>query len=196
MKNLNCKIILSLFFFLYLPLSLIAQVEKPIEKGNVLLGGRFGAYYSSEKYEGPSPNYKHYNLSCLPNVGYFFTDNLALGLTCPLIIDWDQQRPYIDKSEAAKSYSIGLGPYMKYYFNNGIITVLSITYNHFCLKYQLNTHKYLFYQISPGVGYAIFINQKVSLETSVYYQYRYTSEPSDKTKEHSVHLNAGFQIFL
>ncbi len=195
MEKLNCKIIQPLFFFLCLPLSLLAQVEKPIEKGNALLGGRFGGYYSTGEEEVVSLNYKHYNLSCLPDVGYFFIDNLALGLTFPLNIYWTKQLPIISNYEIGKSYSVGLGPFLKYYSNNGIITVLSITYNHYYYKYhQANPHRYSGFQISPGAGYAIFINQKVSLEMTVSYQYNYTSDTMDK--EHSVHLNAGFQIFL
>lgn len=114
---------LALIFLLSLSCNLFSQIEKPIRKGNVLLGGHISANFTSDKIDGNDFNDKYIFLSISPNVGYFISDNLAIGITLPINYDWGK-----NYSGIASSYGIGLGPYMKYYFDNGIFTEIEASY--------------------------------------------------------------------
>jgi hypothetical protein len=188
-----------LLFISGLSLSLFAQIDKPIKKGNVLLGGYVGAGYSTSKSDQSDSNDKYYYLSFSPGMGYFLIDNLAVGLSLPLSYDLSEYSNY-----TSETFRIGLGSYLKYYSDKGIFLGLEISLlgsfndNEFGSEFSSSTYKYLVYEINPCIGYAIFMNQKVSLETSLNYQYqRMVSDVSSiKTKYNRLFINIGFQIFL
>jgi hypothetical protein len=188
-----------LLFISGLSLSLFAQIDKTIKKGNVLLGGSIGAGYSTSKSDYSDSDYKNYYLSFSPGMGYFLIDNLAVGLHLPLSYDLSK---YSDITY--KTFRIGFGPYLKYYSDKGIFLGLEISVlgsfndNESDSEFSSSTYKYIVYEINPCIGYAFFINQKVSLETSLNYQYqRMVSEADDiKTKYNRLFIDIGFQIFL
>lgn len=195
----------------------VSQNILPIKKGNILLGGNIGANYTSSKME--SINYTNsittYLLSFSPNIGYFFIDNLAIGITTSLEYNWSKSNYYTTgfsnpfwQTSKGDAYTIGIGPYAKYYFQNGFFTSIEALYLYKYLEdkqTQLENNitadnNQSTYEISPSFGYAFFLSQKVSLETSIKYQYDITDYNFEagnaKLKNNGIYLNIGFQIFL
>ena len=93
-----------------------------------------------------------------PNLSYFVFDNLALGIsaTTGLTLQKDNN-----------GYSLGIGPEMKCYLNNGVF----LKYNYSYLFGHSETSKSDMSVFKAGVGYAFFINSKVSLEPALLYKF-------------------------
>jgi outer membrane protein len=162
-------------------LSSFAQIEKPITKGNKIISGA-GSIESFHSRSGDF-GYNTFNLSISPGVGYFIIDNLAIGLNTNFSIT--SQGGY-------GLYTLGLAPYGRYYFKNGFFVNAELGYN---LLHGLkeNRIKQKEYSIIPGIGYAIFLNPKVSFEPSL--NYRHVNGPDSNSRD-GVFLELKFNIFL
>ena len=132
-----------------------------------------------------------FEISLNPGIGYFFVNNLAIGL----ITDFS----YYTNMDYNKYYSIGIGPTVKYYFGNGILIKGESTYGGLRglgdSSFKSNT-----FTFKPGVGYAFFINSKVSLEPSLNYEfmnYKVHDEGNDYVaKTNSLQIELNIVIFL
>jgi outer membrane protein len=186
------------------------QIDKPIKKGNIILGGGVGFSYSKE-----SGNYKvidnngqsfyqnidqkSISFSFGPSFGYFLIDGLAVGLSPSFSYSNQEFSSY-----TFNNYSFGIAPYAKYYFNNGIFIHLKADYYHSVSKQKGfdNKTNYNYLTINPGIGYAFFINSKVSIEPSLEYSFMKNKEKSDnmlvdsENKTNKLFFSLGFQIFL
>ena len=186
--------------FLILPLLTFGQIEKPIKKGNFILGGtgiinynlidnRSGSNYSFQT------NVFEINLN--PNFSYFIIDNLALGLSATAGLEFEKGN---------NGYAWGAGPQIRYYFNNGIFLKTDYSYLYGHSDYG-KTNTSLF---KAGPGYAIFLSSSVSIEPAILYErfsdkfttfdqivYRQTI-PGEiyKQKWSSIVFEIGFNIFL
>jgi hypothetical protein len=64
---------------------------------------------------------------------------------------------------------LGIGPELRYYFNNGLFLNAEVDYNHLHgISNTSNTANY--FSFKPGIGYSIFLNHKVSLEPCIFYE--------------------------
>jgi hypothetical protein len=156
----NVLVILALFF----TIKVFSQDEKPITSGHFLIGGDFNSEYSKTN------NLKLFQISTSPDIGYFIVDNLAIGLNIPII--------YYDYVGSLNESSIGLGPFIKYYLNDGLFFSFKLAGNIITEHDGSNTtygisSKSL--SISPGIGYAYFILQKASIELGLYYEHLNTN---------------------
>jgi hypothetical protein len=135
-----------------LPVLTYGQIDKPIKKGNIILGGN--GSISNLKYR--ETDYKLFSAYVNPTCNYFLMDNLATGLTASISYD---------NLNDVKSTTYGIGPNIKYYFNNGILlraeSLISMSTG------NSSTTKTFF--VKSGMGYAIFINSKVSIEPALLY---------------------------
>jgi hypothetical protein len=170
------------------------QIKKPITKGNIILGGDFDKATTS--------------LSLSPTFGYFIFNGLVIGLSSSFSYSISKS---IDKSSLpvqvyeGHSYGIGISPYIKYYFKSCIFIGLEsgfdfsrsfAKYNNSDLKSTSNG-----FTISPSLGYAIFINPKISIEPCLNYLYnKGSSSPSSggpySYQDHTFSFSIGFHIFL
>lgn len=168
------KLIFAFLFLCFFLNTALSQTAKPISKGNYLLGGGFSSNY----YDGK--NYQYYSIGVSPNVGYFFVDNFAFGVT---------PSAYYSNNNMSGKYTndywmLGLGVFGKYYSNNGFIADLRFSAGYY-------NSEATYFSISPRIGYCIFINNKVSLEgligpTFSFGDAEYTEIP----------FTVGFQVFL
>jgi hypothetical protein len=185
----NVLLILALFF----TIKVFSQDEKPITNGHILLGGDFNSEYSKNN------NLKQFQISTSPDIGYFIVDNLAIGLNIPII--------YYDIVGSSNESSIGLGPFMKYYMNNGLFFSFKLAGNIITEHYGSNTtygisSKSL--SMSPGIGYAYFIFQKTSIELGLYYEHLNTiskdtylyNASNSSSKTNNLIFKVGFHLFL
>lgn len=103
------------------------QIEKPIKKGNITLGGNVGFSYdaASGKYKftdtsgqsfDATNDQKTFSVYFGPDFGYFFIDGLLIGISPSFYYTREKFSEVI-----RNSYSIGITPFVKYYFNNGFL---------------------------------------------------------------------------
>jgi hypothetical protein len=180
----------KLIFILPLMFTLISfsQTEKPITKGNIILSGGETFQYYRFHFENVNESKANIlDLSFNPGFGYLIIDNLAIRLNTNI--------GNSDYGGANKFYTLGVGPFVKYYFNNGLFvkTDSSYTYLH---GIGSNTTTNKDYSIIPGVGYAFFINQKVSPEPCLSYQYAHNNYDDTIAKLNGVLLEIKLNIFL
>ena len=100
------------------------------------------------------------------------------------------------KQNLNKYYTLGLGPWIRYYFNSGVFVKAE---TNLILLHGMgsNNSRQRSYSIMPGVGYAFFLNQKVSLEPCLSYTYSHTHYSTDlNDKLNNLQLEAKFSIFL
>jgi hypothetical protein len=183
----------KLVFLMPLMFTLIAfsQNEKPITKGNIILsGGVAMKFVKTESTSVGSSTVSSFNLTLNPGISYFFIDNLTIGLNTD----------FTYASQDTKFYTLGVGPAIKYYFGNGIIIKAESTYAWLHELGRNDTYNIHYITFKPGVGYAFFINPKVSLEPSVNYEFRrYTEimEGNDsKLKINSLLIEFSIVVFL
>jgi|WetSurMetagenome_2_1015567.scaffolds.fasta_scaffold124686_2 hypothetical protein len=176
---------LILLLLLALSLNSFAQIEKPITKGNRIISGAGSIESFHSGFHSPTGDFgaNTFNLTLSPGVGYFIIDNLAIGINTDFSLTY--QGGY-------GIYTLGLGPYARYYFKNGLFINGQLGYN---LLHGLknNNQKQKAYSIIPGIGYAIFLNPKVSFEPSL--NYRHINGP-DSNSQDGVFLELKLSIFL
>jgi hypothetical protein len=186
MKNLI--LLLSLVF----SLNAFSQVDKPITKGNIMLSGGGTISYSKIKseYSSSSSNNSLFSISLTPGFSYFIIDNLAIGLNVTMGYNGAKNNQF---------YTLGVGPLVKYYFNNGLFLNAEIGYN-YTRGINHTDGVIKFFSLKPGVGYAFFLNQKVSLEPSISYEFRNIKtdniDISMINKVNNIMLELKFNIFL
>lgn len=175
---------------LLITFSLFGQNEKPIKKGNFLLGGYANFSYQTQEEES-------YQVGISPSIGFFVANNVSIGL-----------RPtfgYYRNNSGDQTFqqrTIGAGPFIKCYFNSGFLVELD---SYFLWGKNMSEHgifgsserEFKQIMLSPGIGYAFFINNKVSIETKLIYNIvNYSYENDDSENYQSLLLGLGFQIFL
>lgn len=175
-----------IILILFVSTNTFSQIDKPILKGNILLGGSADLEYQS------TTNINDMAFLLQPEVGYFFVDHLAVGVT-PLI----QLNHSSSPSVSSNSFALGIGPFVRYYFNNGLFLHLSADYSGVTFKEtnfpnQTGSN----YQIEPAIGYAFFINQKVSLDFKLGYMYNASDQNGTHGYNNILSLAVGLQIFL
>jgi hypothetical protein len=186
---------ISVIFALFLAINVFSQDDKPITKGHILIGGDINSEYS--KY---SDN-KLFQISATPNAGYFIIDHLALGLNVPMLY-YDAIGGY-----SIHEYSIGLGPFAKYYFAQGLFLSFQLSGSmskEFEGSNSTDSFTSKSLSFSPGLGYAYFINSKVSIEIGFYYEYlkEYTKDTyiyslsNNNYNVNNFKLRIGFQLYL
>jgi len=180
---------------LLISLTLSAQDEKPIHKGNLLVGGGASFGYGSELLESGSGSI---NLSLNPSIGFFVGDGFALGLSPSFGLSAD----LIDSDY--NSLNAGMGFFLAGYFNFGLFIRGTV-------GYDLDRYTYSYYDyysgtysdtntthavyFIPEVGFAFFLGPNVALELSL--KDRVRLQMGDDTYLFSrTYIAAGFQIFL
>lgn len=211
-----------------------SQIEKPITKGNMILGGGVSFNYtpstSKNVYDSDNDTWDYeessksnsfsFNLS--PSFGYFVTNGLVLGISPSFSYDYENTTNNIiytstqaesESKSNQSTFGVGLNPFIKYYFKNGIFvrlnTGFSMNWRTLSHEYDGNNAQdeeitYTSFHISPGIGYAIFITPKISLEPGLFLNYqRAGSKQSGETYTYkwdsndlNIYLSAGFEYFF
>jgi hypothetical protein len=170
-------------------ISSFSQSKKPITKGNIFIQGGGTVQYQRDKFLSSSISSKtsSYFISFTPGAGYFIIDNLAIGLNTNI---------YYNGTTNNKFYSLGIGPMTRYYFNNGIFLEADAAYS--ILNYissTASTEKYL--SVIGGLGYAFFLNPKLSLEPALYYEFdNINLNISNTHKINSFRLELRLSVFI
>lgn len=130
------------------------------------------------------------NVSFYPRAGYFVVDNLAVGLS--IYVD------YSSTSNNGGSTSLGVGPFVRYYFGDGKLKPLleaNFNYIHGSYKYfngqTTESDSYTNASLKGGVAY--FISDNVSIDGIVGYTRDLQSGMGNLG---SIGISFGFQVFL
>src|SRR5690606_15527044 len=188
------KILLSLM----LSAMVIVGANAQTEQGGIMAGGsiglNFGSYY--DEYDGnKGDKVKTTNIAVMPKVGYFVADGLAVGLG--LNLNSLSEKDDDDKFTAS---TFLISPFARYYSSVGLFGDVSVGLGSEKNKYNDNEpNKDKIFGWSLGAGYAIFLNDHVSIEPMVSYNnYSYTDadDSANKVKTGQFMIQVGFNIFL
>ncbi|MCU4176427.1 outer membrane beta-barrel protein [Carboxylicivirga sp. N1Y90] len=178
------------------------EFVKPTTKGNILLGGfvNFNKVKNTTKstvgYNDGFSSYKHYteltsndyNFNLTPNLGYFISDGLAIGASLPLGYTFSK----VSDGTESKSFSYGISPFVKYYFDFGMFVEGQVAWHNVNEESESDFLEKDFDVTSKSlglaVGYAIFINSKVSIEPKLIY--RWSKDEFNYEAYNDSHLNS------
>lgn len=180
------------------------QIEKPIQQGNSIIGGGIGSGFDS------NDGTKHFYFQLEPQYGYFISTGLAVGISPSLYNSYTKY----DQGESS-NYGFGIGPFLKYYSESGLLIQVSshLIYSHQYSK--LNepfgnssaTYNGFTFDLTPGFGYALFLNSKVSLETTLNYSHAFSHSKAESgyieyqsnsinSSSNSLFFSIGLCVFL
>jgi hypothetical protein len=212
------NLLVTILFLALLSLPGISQENtsftKPTIKGNFIIGGDFKFAFSHAFQE---TNYNSIyisdskfkidaiSLSISPEIGYFIIDGLAIGVS-PAFTYSNTKSTILYSSILAdmQGNSLGIGGnlFLKYYLKNCLFFEIESGYSH-SKSTDNATHPFSYstYSFIPSIGYAIFLNSKVSIEPKINYEFNYlSSEYSDsstsKESANGISLSAQFTIFF
>lgn len=195
------KGLLSIFAVIVFVIAANAQTEK----GSIMAGGNFSLDFDKAKYKSGSTSVdgeKTTTLTINPVGGYFIMDGLAVG--ADLTIETSKDK-YENDDEFGYTH-IALGPFVKYYHSSGFFGLGSFGLGSAKSKSTdaaSGITSETTYGVSAwrlGAGYAIFLNDNVSLEPML--SYGSTSlknkdaDPEQKSISSGLSISVGFQIFL
>jgi hypothetical protein len=209
------KRLLPIFIFILISLFAYSQdqsgIIKPIKKGNLIIGGdlKFDGSGKSDEVNYPAmppiSDYKstQISFSVSPDFGYFVTDGLVIGVSPAFQYTYSKTRSLTGIIINPKVNSFGLGGYIfiKYYLENCIFFEFETGYMHdWSSSNGFDKATSDVYSFIPGIGYAIFINPKVSIEPKINYEFnRFTMKSvsmSDKQTSNSISFSVAFTMFL
>ena len=134
------------------------------------------------------------------HIGYYFINNLAVGIVTN--INTVNQRTTInldpDYSVKAKTYNIGLGPFVRFSTNVGLFFegATSLGLNSHTLSSKIKWKNYSF---SLGTGYSFFVSRLLAIEPSIAYNYNHIP-PHDLANENTtisgLTLALGLQVYF
>lgn len=194
------KLFLTIFLFIFFILEANAQLDK-----NTWLVGGTGNFYSSKRdyasFISPSTNgySKELTLTLSPNIGYFVSDNLAIGLRP--FFSWSKGEFYpndpLYSGGTSNSKRYGIGPFGRYYFLNkekpfNILGDLSYQIGILDqgAKGKLSNFSFL-------AGPVIYFNTSVGLEFLIGYSTQKEElKTVNKNSSSGFAINIGFQIHL
>lgn len=173
------------------------EIIKPITKGNYLFGGfinynevKSSSVTSMDSYNGYGSSFheeidkEESNFNFSPNLGYFIEDGLAVGVGLPLSYSVAE----VDGGDKTKSFSYGVSPFIKYYFKQGVFIEGHFGVQKINGESESNSMKIDIDGISKsmdlGLGYAFFVNSKVSIEPKFVYS-RVKEELNYKANDNS-----------
>jgi hypothetical protein len=205
-KNKKTNLMKNLITLLLIIIStnLFSQVEKPITKGNFLIGGSAsGGYYSQKNTYSSSTTVNSISTSndisasLSTSLGYFLLDGLAVGLSFYVSIDKG-----LDKYKYS-AFGVGTGPFVKYYTPTGLFVGGRIGYSTSNAKYDSTSNSnYTSFYFNPEVGYAYFISSKIAIEAALNYAYDFSKSSYENQSSYSyskynrLYFSINLQIFL
>jgi len=157
-----------------------------------------------------------------PQIGYFIANGLAVGISPIYAYSnaretysaQDSSTSYVSSSitkSDTKTNSIGAGVFIKYYSKLGFFLNMQIQYlynksvysseylnfspgtTNILNRNQANTYSHSnTYAISPGLGYAIFLNSNISLEPMISYSFNKNIESENGTTNF-IQISSGIQ---
>jgi hypothetical protein len=167
---------------------------KVIQRSIMVGGGLNGAYRSIENHTSSnsteSGSKKQIDLQ--GRFGYFLINDLAIGALGTV----SHSNVKMDGGSSTPTTHILLGPFARYFLNNGIFTEASYGFG---INNLSESNKKDISELRGGIGYALFINPKVAVEPAIMFTYYKEKNPANKDSyytELGPSLNIGLQVYL
>ncbi len=182
------------------------QIEKPITKGHMLLGGSLAIDFERMKeYDQTlSPQVIYYtdgvtfttDLYC----GYFILNQLALGVKTDITTSSIQEYSSVNEEKSKHSYhNVGIGPFVRYYTKQGVFVEPFASLALWKTSDPNASSSWKNYSYGIGIGYSWFVNPSIAIEPQVKYvhqnQPQYLATPNE-VKNDGINISIGFQIYL
>lgn len=211
------------FSFLITVIFLASTVHAQLNKGQWLVGGTAGFSYAKNSSNNNIYSYstKSTSLQASPSAGYFIINGLAVGVRPGIVTTHDKIESHdagtpFSSSSDSKGTGITISPFVRYYFlpaRNKINILADLAYGWEHQKSHTQTmqtytdgsglpvvnsstynNKYSSHSFTVAAGPALFLNPRVSLELLA--GYGIVKSKDLHSSQHTVTLNAGFQIHL
>jgi outer membrane protein len=205
LKMYNMKKLLFMSIMICSSITLFAQKEetktKPTDKGNFIVDGsvNFSTNNSKSEQDGfNSSENNWYNIGINPKAAYFIADRLALGLEASFGYSNNEFTDSNGNKSSGNSTSITVGPLLRYYLVNGIFGQASLGFGTNKGESDGFENKNDFFSYQIGLGYAIFLNEHISIEPIISYNHHKSTNNqfNFETTNSGFMLGAGFSIYL
>ena len=172
------------------------------EKGTMMVGGSFGADFTTNKskYDGNSyTNGKYVDVSFDPQFGIFVINNLAVGGGIGISTSSFKED---DTDFKSVTHEFTIQPMARYYLEPGIFFQGKLMFGGATDKDTENGEtdktEYAVNGWSLSAGYAIFLNNVVAIEPQLGYGGKgYRNKDTEvKSVDSGIFLRVGFQIYL
>lgn len=198
MKSLRLILLLIMF-----PAVVMAQENKSfmwkakVKHGSILIGGNMDASIQKTTRELNLPLGPEEGTNILANLnfkgGYFPLHDFAIGVDIGLSHD-----SYIVSVEGAKqsfrqTYLLA-GPFTRYYLDNGVFGELNLKGG--LLSLSSGGSKTNIAQGALGVGYALFVNEKIAVEPMLSFRYTREWRGDNANTSFGPVLGVGVQAYL
>lgn len=178
------------------------SADAQFSKGRFLVGGSIGFGFDTEVTENDNNSdtkYQRTEFTVEPQFGYFVIDRLAIGAGLSIT---NSRTNYLSSDDIATRREATITPMVRYYLPNRIFFQIKVPLGSSTNTYDNGSNfskvHYGVSGLSLGMGYAVRINNNVTIEPLL--QYNFTSyndkDSSRRYLEKSLDLRAGFQIYL
>jgi hypothetical protein len=194
------KILMLSVLMVIVCMNTLGQIEKPITKGYVIVG--WDLSFKADKYDWEAPGYfdkrdrLHFNTDL--SFGYFVFNQFAIGLKAGVVLNRDI---LVATDEKLITQDLQLKSFIRYYTSFGIFVEADIGYGfgttNSCIT-GTRTNDFNSFTWSSGLGYGLFLNRNLAIESKVLYKKWRREESYSEVKEETsgVYLIIGFQIYL
>ncbi|GAA4298593.1 hypothetical protein GCM10023183_06940 [Nibribacter koreensis] len=156
-------------------------------------GGVNGAYRSIQNQSGHSSvSGSKKQFDGQGRFGYFVINDLALGALGTV----SHTSVKMDGANANPTTHILVGPFARYFLNNGIFGEASYGIG---IQNVSDSQKRDLSEARAGIGYSLFLNPKVAIEPAIlftYYKEKNPASPGHHYTEIGPSLNLGLQVYL
>lgn len=172
----------------------------PTDKGHYIVDGSvyFAINNSKSEFNGFESKSKAFGFGLSPKAAYFVMDRFAVGVETSFNYNDGEFTDVEGRKTSTKGTSISAGPFLRYYLANGLFGEASIgfgTSKNTSGDYEATSNSFGY---KLGVGYAIFLNQHISVEPML--SYRNTNLKDKETTVENTNngftLGAGFTLYL
>ncbi|NOU18733.1 MAG: outer membrane beta-barrel protein [Bacteroidales bacterium] len=204
MKNLKS------FFGVFILMLFVFSVHGQTTRGTILIGGEsnfdLSSMNSKWKSDDGSGSFSNtISLGISPKIGFFIIDNLAVGVKLPIGFQFQKDK----NNDKYSSTSLGISPFLKYYFGTSNIKPYlngSVGFSNLVMKDNPVTgpsdkNTVGMFSFELGGGFGIFLNDKVSVDIGVGYNYSSYKDKENNNNNYrriysGVGLGAGISISL
>ena len=192
------KKIFSLLFISVLVLQANAQIEKPITKGSFRVGGSFDFSIDKSNYVTDdgliAVEREHTIFEGTIGFGYFIFNKFSIGIELDYIINRTDYGQSISTSD-----EVIIGPTIRYYTKVGIFAKGAVEFGYYYWGPKIDQIKYRNFLWDIGIGYSLFLNKNIALESIVSYsELRKTAIEKDYSDREirGFNMTIGFQIYF
>ena len=167
---------------------------KLIQRSIMVGGGINGTYRSIENHNSNSSTQSgsKKQIDVQGRFGYFLINDLALGVLGTV----SHTTVKMDGAATNPTTHILLGPFARYFLNNGIFGEASYGFG---IQNLSDSQKRDISELRGGIGYSLFINPKVAVEPAIMFTYYKEKNPANQDNyytEMGPSINIGLQVYL